>query len=127
MPPPEALSAAPDSVPEADLRSPHALKANTHPRIRTAVRRTLNIKRFPLYAPCAHASEPNVPFRPDSCPLYIVAARGALYVQQQVLTLPGADDLGKGLVLGFLDCGIGEHEAVAEQVPQRLGLTHQAH
>jgi hypothetical protein len=55
-----------------------------------------------------------------------LAPRCRLDVQQQVLALPGTDDLREGLVLGFLDGGIGQHEAIAEQIHQRLGFAQQA-
>jgi hypothetical protein len=47
-------------------------------------------------------------------------------VQEQMLALPRTDDLRKCFVLGFLDRRIGQHEAIAEQVHQGLGLTQQA-
>jgi hypothetical protein len=46
------VSAAPlDRLAEPDLPPPQAPNNNAHPSARITVRRTLNIKRFPLYFP----------------------------------------------------------------------------
>ena len=112
-----------EAVSVLDLPAPQALNRKAHPSARIAVRRTLNVKRIPFC--CDHAPPPG------KGTSYIAAEASTteanpLNIQQQVLTLPGTDDLREGFVFRLLDGGIGQNETVAEQIDQCLGLAQQA-
>src|SRR5882762_5973696 len=127
----DAATVADPSVP--DLPPPQALTNNAHPSARIAVRRKLNIKQapslcFPFISQPARRGQGQTVERCRcglKVPLWLKGAAPASDVQQQMLALPGADDLRKGLVLGFLDCRICQHEAISEQIDQRLRLAQQ--
>src|ERR1700733_16019123 len=120
LPAPSAVSPAPTGpVPDAPLWPPQPLNANAHPSARIATGRTLNITRFPFFRASITSG----------CFISQPGPRGqglTSNVQEQMLAFPGTDDLREGFVLGFLDRGKGQYEAIAEQVHQRLGLSQQA-
>src|SRR5271166_442165 len=78
-----------DGFPDPDLPPPQALNNNEHPSARIAIRRTLNIERIPFAVESAsyiaagvRATGPTRRGRASTSD-----------IQQQVLALPGADDL----------------------------------
>src|SRR5580693_8430418 len=105
-----ALAAAAPAVPPA-LWPPQAptirASANAHPG--SAHRRDLPINPPSIRDPAA-------------TPIFM----SWLHVQQQMLPLPGTDDLCERLVLGLLDGGVGEHETIPEQIDEGLGFPQQA-
>src|ERR1700732_2331022 len=110
---PRAEDAATVAAPSApDLPPPQALINKAHPSARIAVRRKLNIKQIPFVLMLLYIAA--------GAPGTAKGAAAASNVQQEMLALPGADDLREGLVLGFLDRRKCQYEAISEQIDPGL-------